>query len=191
MLLRVTSAPATEPVTYTEAKAHLRLEHDLDQTYVTTLITAAREHVEEICSRGLISQTWEATLDAFPCGAEIELPKGPLISITSVIYVDENGTNQTLATTEYAADTLSVPGKVRLKYGKSWPGTRDQWDAVKVTYVVGWATASAVPAAIKQAMLLLISQMYEHRTPEIVGTIVSPVKFAVDALLIPYRLVRY
>ena len=54
--------------------------------------------------------------------------------------------------------------------------------------MVGTSVAN-VPAPIKQAILLLISQMYEHRTPEVTGAVVSPVVFAVDALLAPYRMV--
>jgi uncharacterized phiE125 gp8 family phage protein len=73
----------------------------------------------------------------------------------------------------------------------SWPTT------VGNTVVSGAVTfrnmglADPVPTPIRQAMLLLISQMYEHRTPEVVGTIVSQVQFAVDALLSPYRLLRF
>lgn len=111
------------------------------------------------------------------------------MSVTSVKYLDGNGTQQTIASSDYLLDVVSVPGRVRLAYGASWPAHREQWDAVRVRYVVGWAVAS-VPQPIKQALLLLVSQMYEHRTPEVIGGAVSPIQFAVDALLRPYRLVR-
>jgi uncharacterized phiE125 gp8 family phage protein len=48
-----------------------------------------------------------------------------------------------------------------------------------------------VPAPVKHAVLLLVAHLYEQRTPEITGTIVAKVAFAVDALLSPYRLVRW
>lgn len=188
VLSRLVTAPATEPVTLAEAKAHLRLEHDLDDTYVTTLIQAARQHAEEVCWRGMISQTWEVVLSAFPSCDSLELPHGALASITSVTYTDTDGDSQTLSTDVYEADTVSVPGRIRLKYGQSWPGSRTQWDAVRIQYVVGWADADSVPAPLKQAILLLVSQMYEHRTPEVDRSL-SQVQFAVSALLAPYRLV--
>lgn len=182
--------PSSEPVTLEEARAHLRLDDTTEDVYVEGLLRGARQHVEEVCWRGLVTQTWELVLDAFPDEDEVELPKGNLASITSVTYVDANGASQVLATTEYVADAVSVPGKLRLAYGKSWPSTRGQWDAVRVRYVVGWSVAQ-VPQPIKQALLLLVSQMFEHRTPEVSGTIVSKVAFAVEALLAPYRLVGF
>lgn len=192
MLTRLITPPAVEPVTLAEAKAHLRLEHSLDDAYVTTLIQAARQYVEKVCWRGLVTQTWELVIDEFPASDYIELPKGELQSITSVSYVDANGVTQTFANTDYEADTVTVPGRIMLKYLMSWPsGARSVWNAVRIQYVVGWADAAAVPAPIKQAILLLVSQMYEHRTPEVVGTIMAAVSFSFGALLAPYRLARF
>lgn len=192
MLTRLITPPAEEPVTLAEAKAHLRLEHDLDDAYVTQLIVAARQYVEKICWRALVSQTWELVLNEFPVSDYIELPKGELRSITSVTYVDANGATQTWDAANYEVDSVTIPGRIRLGYLLSWPsGSRTVWNAVTIRYVVGWANAAAVPAPIKQAVLLLVSQLYEHRTPEVLGTIVSPVAFSFSALLSPYRLARF
>jgi uncharacterized phiE125 gp8 family phage protein len=188
--LRVVTPPAAEPVTLAEAKAHLRLESAEDDTYVSALIQAARQHVEEVCWRGVVTQTREAVLEGFPDCEAVELPGGNLGAVSSVVYVDVDGAEQTLATSAYEADTVSVPGRLVLAYGASWPSTRSQWNAVRVRYTVGWEVAD-VPMPIRQAVLLLVGQMYEHRVPEITGTIVSGVSFAVDALLAPYRLVRW
>lgn len=190
MIYAIATEPASEPVTLAEAKAHLRLEHDLDDAYIGTLIKAAREHAEKVCRRGFVSQTWTLTRSSFPAGEALPLARGTLASVESVEYVDASGTTQTMSTDDYDADTKSVPGRVVLRYGKSWPSARYQWNAVTVTFVVG-TDAASVPAPVKHALLLLVSQMYEHRTPEITGTIVSAVSFAVDALLDPFRLVRF
>jgi len=190
VLVKLITEPASEPLTLREAKDHLRLEGSDDDDQVNSAILAARQWVEKHCWRGLVTQTWERTLNGFPCEDELQLPKGNLVSISSVKYVDGDGVTQTLSTGEYQADTSSEPGKLRLAYGKSWPGTRCQWDAVKVCYIVGWAVAD-VPGPIKSAIKLLVSQLYEHRTPEVVGATISPVQFAVKALLDPYRLARF
>lgn len=124
----------------------------------------------------------------------IELPKGQLATmadstspVTSVTYVDPSGALQTLDPSQYQVDSVYVPGHIRTPFGIDWPLTRFQWDAVKIQYVVGWSLAE-LPQAIKQALLLLVSQMYEHRTPEVLDRRVSPIGFAVEALLSPYRL---
>lgn len=190
MILTQVTGPAVEPVTLAEAKAHLRLETNLDDAYVTALITAAREYVEKIAWRAFVNQTWMLTLDGF--ADVIELPKGKLVSVASVQYLDENNVSQVVPTTVYELDTLSLPGRILLKHGQSWPATLSRWNAVNVTYDVGEGpAASDVPEPVKHVIKLLISQMYEHRTPEVTGTIVSQVKFAVDALLYNYRLMRF
>jgi uncharacterized phiE125 gp8 family phage protein len=190
MRLRVVTPPSSEPITLAEAKKHLRLEGDEDDDYVGTCILAARQHVEEVCWRGVVTQTREAVLERFPDGEAAVLPGGNLQSIDSVTYLDAAGDPRVMEDTEYETDDVSVPGRLVLAHGAAWPATRCQWDAVRVRYVVGWDVAD-VPAPIKQAVLLLVSQMYEHRTPEVMGGTPGKVDFAVDALLAPYRLVRW
>ncbi len=186
MPVRRVVAPELEPVTLFQAKEQLRLESDADNDYVDGLITTAREHIERVCWRGLVTQTWELVLPAFPEDGT-PLPMGNLASITSIKYIDTAGVEQTLAGSEYEADTDSVPGTLRLAYGAEWPEARDQWDAVRIRYVVGWAVAS-VPKPLFHAIMLIVSQLYEHRTPEVTGTIIAKVQLSLDALLAPFEL---
>jgi uncharacterized phiE125 gp8 family phage protein len=188
MRVHVVTPPTSEPITLAEAKSHLRLEGAEDDAYVAALIKAARRHVEETCWRGLVTQTREAVLEGFPYGP-LELSGGNLGAVLSVAYVDAAGAQQTLRSDTYSADSVSAPGRLLLAYGQSWPSTRCQWDAVRVRYTVGWAV-DAVPEDIKQSLLLLVAQMYEHRVPEVAGVSMGKVAFAVDSLLSPYRLVR-
>lgn len=194
MTVRLIIPTDLEPVTLQEAKDHLRIEHALDDSTILTLISAARQYVEQICWRSLMPETWELSLDGFPAGGELELPKGNLVAVNFVRVNDADGIEQTIDPSQYVVDINSVPGRLRLGYGASWPSTRAQWDAVRIEYDVGWdfdAGVWAGPRPLKQAVLLLVSQMYEHRTPEVVGTIVSSVSFAAEALMAPYRLFRY
>jgi uncharacterized phiE125 gp8 family phage protein len=188
---RLITPPASEPITLAEAKAHLRLEVADDDAEVTSAIQAARQWAEQYLWRGIVSQTWELLRDGFPCEDHFELPKGNLGTVSFVKYLTSvGGSLQTLATSAYLIDTATEPGRILLPFGSTWPTTVDQWNSVQVQYTVGWAVAD-VPEPIKRAMLLLVSQLYEHRTPEVTGTIVSPVQFAVEALLGPYRLARF
>ena len=162
-LSTIYAEPATEPVTSAMAKAHLRLDTSDDDTAITRLITAARRWVEEHFWLGIVTQTWDLTLCEFPCEDWIELPRARnAASITSITYVDGDGASQTLTqNTDYELDAKSRPGRVRLCYGKSWPSTRAQWNAVVVRYVVGWSDAT-VPAGIVSAILLVLSWLYEN-----------------------------
>lgn len=187
MSLVRTVGPTTEPLTLSEAKAHLRVDHPSEDTLIAALVQAAREYVEAFTHRALITQTWKLTIERFPSGDYIELPKAPLISVGSVQYIDTAGAQQTLATSVYDADTTCTPGVVRLKYDQSWPSTRDVWNAVEITFDAGYGAASAVPEPIKSAIRLLVGHLYANRESTVSGTINSEVRYAHEALLMPYR----
>lgn len=120
----------------------------------------------------------------------IELTRGQLAEIDtpvlSVKYIDTNGVQQTLNPSQYSVDNVSVPGCVHRAFNVTWPDTRPQWDAVRVQFVVGW-TIDTIPEPIKQAVVLLVSQMYEHRTPEVDSRALTPVLFSFQALLDVYK----
>lgn len=66
MGIRLTQAPAEEPVTVDEAKLHLRVTDSSEDTLITMLISAARIHAENVCRRVFVTQKWDLFLDAFP-----------------------------------------------------------------------------------------------------------------------------
>lgn len=189
LILNLSSAPASEPITTAEAKTHLRIDSSDDDTYIDTLIEAARRHVESFTNRALITQTWELYLDDFP--NEILLPKPELVSVSSITYTDTAGASQTLSTDVYQVDTDHLPGRIFLKYGQTWPAVQEIPKAVKVTYVAGYGAASAVPQSIKTAIKILVAHWYENREPVIVGTNVASVPLSVEYLLMPYKVFNF
>lgn len=67
-------------------------------------------------------------------------------------------------------DDKSEPGWIVPAYGYSWPSTRDDVNAVIVTYVAGYgANAAAVPLPIKQWILLALGTMFDNREIEVTG----------------------
>jgi uncharacterized phiE125 gp8 family phage protein len=162
-----------------------------EDTLLTTLISAARQYVEAVTRRALITQTWYGYLDEFPKCNSFALPLGNLLSVTSIAYKDSAGTSTTMTvTTDYLVDTDSDPGRIVLPYGTSWPrGTFYPTNPITIEYVCGYgATAASVPEAIRTAIKMVVANYYENREPMIVGQLVSEVKLAVDSLLAPYRL---
>lgn len=186
-MLVIVTPPAAEPVTSTEAKAHLRVDTTDDDTLITSLITAARTYAERVLRRALISQTWDLTLDEWPDGNAITIPLPPLQSVTSLKYTDDDGTVNTMSSSWYIVDTASTPGRLVLKDDYSWPSD-DLREAmpIVVRFVAGYGAAgSSVPGTILTAIKLLIGHWYENREAQ------GGVPEAVDLLLWPDRVIGY
>jgi len=183
----VTTEPAVEPVTLTEALEHLRVEDDADNTYITNLITAARQTAEEYTHRQLITATYTYYLNKFY--SRIELPRPKLQSVTTLKYYDTSGNQQTLTEdTDYTVVTSSEPGYIVPYYCTSWPSTRDIPDVIEIIFKAGYGNAaSSVPMAIKQAILLIIGDLYGNRETVITGTIISKFPRTAESLLNPYK----
>jgi len=159
-----------------------------EDNLLTMLISAAREYCENVTGRALATQTIEYYLDSFPSG-DIELPRPPLQSVTSVIYKDSAATPTTMTlTTQYLVDSDRTVGRIVLPYGVTWPSfTAYSVNPITIKYVCGYYASNPIPKAIKQAMLLLIGHFYENREAVLVGVVSKTIEFAVQALLSQYR----
>jgi len=179
--------PAVEPVSVSEAKAHLRVDTADDDTYIGTLITAARQWAETYLDRSLVYTQWEMKLDMFPW--EIEMPRPPMAqggttTAVSITYtLNESLGTATLSTSEYRVDRASTPGVARTNYGGSWPSHLADQNSVTVTWWGGYgASGSDVPAAIRHAILMHVGHLYERRlAADNVAS--NEVPFGVKALL--------
>ena len=187
MALKRLSPRAPAPITLAEAKQHCRVGHADDDTMIDLYIQAAVDHIEGnrgVLGRALVNQSWELTYDAFPFGP-IEIPLGPLVSVTSVEYSDpETGIMTVWDSSNYVVDTASWQGWIAPV--DSWPASRETLNAVKITFVAGHgATAADCPADLKVALLHLVSHWYENR--EAVGQNMSVVPLTVEALISAVR----
>lgn len=165
MALRLISGPAQEPILLSEAKAHLRVDGTDDDALIMALIVAAREVAERIRNEALITQTWNYILDAWPEGDELVVPKPPLQSVSSITYKDEDGEEATFSSDNYIVDTDSVPGRVVLASGATWPSeSLYPAGAITVQFTAGYGDEPGdVPQHVRQAMLLMIGHWYENR----------------------------
>lgn len=188
--LTLKTAPTEEPVGISAVKRHLKCDDTVteDDDLIFALTKAAREASEAITNRALVKQTWTMKMDCLPC--EIRVPKPPLRAVNSIKYLDTDGNQQTLASTEYLVDKDSEPGRIVPAYGKSWPSTRYQPNAIEVEIEVGYENAAKVPFSIKAAMLTLVGHLYEHRESVNISNIVTPVDQSFEYLLYPYRVLN-
>ena len=106
--------------------------------------------------------------------------------MTSIAYTDSAGDAQTLAAANYQTSLSTNDGPARIKsaYGLTWPATRgDTYGAVVVTFVAGYADATAVPLTIKHATAFLVAHWFRQRESVIVGTISSELPEGLEMLL--------
>jgi len=185
--IRVTTPPTAEPLSIAEARAHMRVDHFDEDGVIAGLILAARQHIETTCGLALCTTGFTMTLDDFPPGEIITLPRDPVQSIAAVRYRNDAGTLVTWSSLEWEADLNTSPPRLRPRDGYRWPTVSDRFAAVEVEFVAGYGGPELVPQPIMQALRLLVGHFYEHREVVVTGTIVAPLPFAVDALLAPYR----
>ena len=182
---RLVTAPSTEPLTYAEVKAYLRLNGDTEETFVTSLITAARMKVETMIWRPLISQAWGMYFDYSELDTRVyNINKAPVISVDNIKYYDSDNVLQTLSASDYEVDIYGNPCRFRII---DMPECYDRLGTLQVNFTCGYANAGSVPQPIKLAMYMIIGHLYENRQDVMTGTQVNSVPQGSETLLEPYR----
>jgi len=182
MLLKVVTPPAEEPVSLAEAKTHLRIDPDMDEddAYIEALISAAREYAEGRQRRSIARKTYELTLEAFESRTVLPLP--PAVSVESMKVKNRDGSETTIASTDYSLLSDDFRAFVQSRPGFSYAAPLYEVYPVSIRYVAGYDAAS-VPIKTKQAILLIVGHWYENREEVVVGRNASRIPLAADALL--------
>ena len=190
MGLVLTAAPAVEPLTVDEVKAHLRIDHSDEDMLLASLIASSRLHIEAALDLALINQSWSWALDAWPDPRALELPLRPVQSVEAIRVAAEDGTMVQLSPDRFLVDGASISSRV-LSTSESWPRPGIPALGIEVAFTAGFGDEpSAVPQPIRQALLMLVAHWYEHREPVAIGTEATRIPDTVSALLMPYRRVR-
>lgn len=167
---------------------------------LTRIISSAREYAEEdVTNRQLLTATWDYFLGEWPSADygnvnrmrpdAIKLPFGNLQTVTSVSWKGTAGTEAVLiAGTDYIVETNGIGiGFVVLPPGTSWPsGSLYSSNPIKVRFTCGWASAAAIPAKIRTALLMKCKALYDNRSEQEREDIVT--NEAVRNMLRNYRL---
>ncbi len=188
MSSKLITAPTLAPVTLDEAKAQLRVAGANEDVYITRLIAAASSLFEEKTGRALMEQTWELTLDKFPCAIQLKRP--PITSVVSIKYTDITQSEQALETDDYFVDISSDTGaQIVPAINKAWPAdVSTQINSVRVRYLTGYKTEEQVPEVIRQWLIINISNWYATRESIVVGSIIG--KMDIDHMIDTYRIIH-
>ncbi len=172
-------------ITVADLKAHMRVTNTAEDTLIAALRSAAISWVEEHCNIKLGSYTARGYLPGF---YNSYIPIGPVTTITEVKY-------QTTATKTYAAlstldasnwfsDEITRPARIAFR---DYPQTYDYaLMPVVVSFTAGYTT---MPAPVLQAIRLIVADLYENRQEEVIGAMTTRLKFGLEALLNPFRII--
>ncbi|MFA5900725.1 MAG: head-tail connector protein [Hyphomicrobium sp.] len=189
MALVLTSAPATEPVSVSEAKAHLRVDGAAEDTLIASLILTSRLHIETALGLALITQSWRLHLDRWPDARDVAVPMRPLESVDEVRVISADGDPTIIAASQYLVDATSVPPRLVRRAALPVPGQVAR--GIEIDFTAGYGDEPEdVPAPIRQALLLLVAHWYEHRDPIEVGAADTVIPSVVSDLLAAYRVAR-
>lgn len=189
MATKIITAPSFEPLSVADVSEYLRLDDSpTDTLLISSLITAARQHLENYLNRYIAEQTVELALTGWKDKIDLS---APVQSVTSVKYLDENGVEQTLNPNQYLVDTYSEPAAIYPAHDVTYPNLYDQENNVKICYVVGFTSGGSpdtnpLPDPLKFAMMLIIGDLYANR--EAGGEKAYQVNPTVQNLLQFYRL---
>ena len=169
MPLKRTVEPVNLPVSMEEIREHTNVTDHDDDPRLLEYLRSATTHIEILARKQFITQTWRVTGNNWP-GSIIELPKRPLLSVTTVKYYDNSDTQQTVDSSLYTVDTDATPGRIVLNFGETWPSNRGHVNDIEVIFVCGFgASAASVPATYKHAIKLMVSHWNENREAVTVG----------------------
>lgn len=143
---------------------HNASNYDTDlELIIERLIAMAVQSCENYTWMGLAETEYEYRMDQFPDGI-IHLPRSPIKEFDKIEYVTGDGT-QLLDPSEYRVDKFSMPARLEPVY--NWPNTKDQINAVTITFTSGFT--NNVPADLLDGMLALINHAYDNRGLAIIG----------------------
>ena len=190
------TAPVKRALTLNSLKDQLYIvADDTYDTHLYTLIDGATLWVEQYLCRKLITQTWYCYLDEWPREDFIELPFGDVQSVAAVKYTDTDESQSTFDSGDYLVDTDSIPGRVVLKYGETWPTvTLSPKNPIQIEFTTGYGDDDTdVPMDIRHALKMLCSQHYEHREPQEITNMINihSLDFGTKTLLYPHRVWRW
>ncbi|MFD1292637.1 head-tail connector protein [Lutibacter holmesii] len=152
-------------ITLAEAKQQLKLEaswtseDDLLQQYIDAAIITAENYTQISINEA----KFEIKTTEFTNNLKIKL--SPITAIDSIVYVDENGDDQTLDAVEYELRNFdNYQQEVFYKNEADLPKlSKTEATPVTINITTGYAAPAEMPRPIKQACLLMITSFYEKR----------------------------
>lgn len=172
------AAPIALAVSLEDAKMALRIDGNDMDALVTIWTKGVIADLEHETGQRMMEQTWEVRLPAFPgvqCWAlgqpapdvkavEISLPH-PVISVTSVSYIDQVGDSRAMDASEYRINRSRYASSLSPARGATWPATAEGEAAVVLVVKCGYgSTPAAAPEEVQLYILAKLAEQFDPAT---------------------------
>jgi uncharacterized phiE125 gp8 family phage protein len=172
-----------------DVKAHLRVVNTDEDAYIAALLDVAFDAVEQHLTYPVRLTRVQYT--AYSWTGSVFIP-GRFQSLDSIkYYTDPGNVLTTMAGTEYATQIRETGFYLEWINDTTLPDTyEDRLDGVQYNLQAGWVPG-ALPASIRQAVLLFCSDYYEERKNTVVGTSDKVLTLGSEFLLKPYLIPQF
>jgi uncharacterized phiE125 gp8 family phage protein len=93
------------------------------------------------------------------------------MSVTEVLYLDEQGQLQTYGMENFYVDHRGIPGSLILKEGASPPQPGVPVNGIEIQFQAGYgAQSSSIPAPLRQAIKLVAGRFHGRMSPATMRT---------------------
>lgn len=147
-------------VSLSEAKAQCRVMHDMEDAYLEALIPVAGEMAQSYANRLITLGSVATVIECYE--PVITLPFGNVSAVTELLL-------DGVLSTDYTFEPVTQKLAINTAYS-----------VAKVTYTCGYAVA---PKAVKHAMLMIISTLYDTRQNYVAGLTVAKMPMTSQTLL--------
>ena len=164
MSIVTVTLPASEPVSLAEAKLFLRVDHNAEDSLITTLLGAAREAVEAGIGQALITRRVRESLDIWRRDAAngALLGLGPVTNVVAVRLLANNGAQSVIDPERYRLE--GNRDRPRLVFLAGFPATLRTAGGIEIEYDCGYADeATELPIALRVATMQIVASLYELR----------------------------
>jgi len=179
--MKLIKPPILEPVSVEEVKVYAHIDHDVDDSLISSWIRTARILAENYQRRAYFEQQWELSFDDFPT-LPILIPRPPLVSIDFIEYYETDNAKTTMALTDFYIDTNHEPGRLAHAYSVIWPSViLREIDSFRIRYTAGFVPLYVddtttttympeivpLPENLKDAIYLYCTYRNENRSGEV------------------------
>lgn len=167
-------------VTLSDAKEHLRILHAHEDFYISTLLGVITTSIENELDKDLVDTEYQLSIfSKVGVGEEIYFPNPPVYNVINVKIFNEG--------TEITEGFDFTNSDEYIKFSE----LPEHFTSIVITYKKGFESADDVPAPIKQAALLMLSDLYLFRGSLVIGKSVVVLEKTIQSLLRPYKKVNF